>query len=513
MTSARLPRWFEPRTIPGLIAQRAAESPQALALIVASPSGSVTKTFLQLFEEAQNVARGLKRWGVVPGDRVVWILDNSSAIEALTLYHGVMIAGAVNVPVNTRLVAREVDHIFERTAPALVVYRGDKSVIPSSAEAIQTGGDDWIDLINANDVSAIEVTVRPDDQASILFTSGTTGSPRGVVHTQSSSLAAGIGWADAFRLGPRDVLQSPFPVFTGAGLHFIGLSALWAGASNVIDGTDIDASLGHIAEYGTTVFVAVPSIYQYWLESPALSSADLRSIRILDYGGAAMPPEAIRRLRQVMPDVGLMQTYGLTEAGPGGLYLHEDYAMQKLGSIGNRGAGQFTQFRVVDDVGNDVGPDEVGELVLRGPSIMTGYLDDPEGTAAAFTSDGWLRSGDDVRLDSAGFVYFVDRRKDIIVRGGFNVASAEVEAALLEHPSVLEVAVVGRPHVHLGEDVHAVVVLKLGFSVEPEELVRHAEGLLAAFKVPRTIELRKEALPRNASGKVQKTVLRGELWP
>jgi acyl-CoA synthetase (AMP-forming)/AMP-acid ligase II len=203
-----------------------------------------------------------------------------------------------------------------------------------------------------------------------------------------------------------------------------------------------------------------------------------------------------------------MQTYGLTEAGPGGLYLAEEYALAKLGSIGNRAAGHGTEFRVLRDDGTEAGPDETGELVLRGPAVMAGYFEDDTGTAAAFTGDGWLRSGDLVRVDAEGFVFHLDRLKDIIVRGGFNVASAEVEAVLLEHPDVLEAAVVGRPHERLGEDVHAVVVPRSGATVDVDALLAHCRSALADYKLPRTVEVRTEALPRNASGKVLKRELR-----
>jgi len=499
---------MEQRTIPALLAIRAASSPDALALIGSSYDGTIARTFAQLHQSALAIAGGLQRRGVKPGDRILWILDNRLSVEAFSIFHGVLIAGAVNVPLNTRLAAREIARIYERVRPAVVVQSDDQAVIPTAALPIVIGGGDWLELSGGCDAPVTPVAVDERSLASILFTSGTTGSPKGVLHTHGSSLAAGVGWADTFRLGPSDVLQSPFPVFTGAGLHFNGLSTLWAGAVNVVDGTDVGTSLDRVTRYGATVFVAVPSIYQYWLDSPLLGTADLKSLRILDYGGAAMPPEVIRRLRRAIPTAGLMQTYGLTEAGPGGLFLHEDYALEKLGSIGNRGAGPFTRFRVIDDVGNDVGPGGIGELVLRGPSVMMGYLEDAEATEAAFTSDGWLRTGDVVRIDPDGFVFHLDRLKDMIVRGGFNVASAEVEAVLVEHPAVLEAAVIGRPHQRLGEEIHAVVVLRTGEAVDPEELIVHARSVLADFKVPRTIEIRTEPLPRNASGKVLKTELR-----
>ena len=196
-----------------------------------------------------------------------------------------------------------------------------------------------------------------------------------------------------------------------------------------------------------------------------MTATALATLRILDYGGSSMPPSMIERLRAAVPTAGLVQSYGLTEAGPGGTYLPEEYALSKLGSIGNRCAGRFTQVRVVDEAGADVGPDGVGELLLRGPSVMEGYHRDPVATDAAFV-DGWLRSGDVVRVDADGFLFHVDRKKDIVVRGGFNIGSVEVEAALVAHPAVAEAAVFGVPHPRLGEDVHAVVTLRAGCAVD-----------------------------------------------
>jgi acyl-CoA synthetase (AMP-forming)/AMP-acid ligase II len=188
--------------------------------------------------------------------------------------------------------------------------------------------------------------------------------------------------------------------------------------------------------------------------------------------------------------------------------LPEEYASAKLGSIGNRPAGRFTQVRVVDESGADVGPDGVGELLLTGPSLMEGYFKDPDATAEAM-SDGWLRSGDVVRLDSDGFFYHLDRKKDIIIRGGFNISSVGVEAALFEHPDVVDAAVIGVPHPRLGEDVKAFVVLRPGAQLDVAGLVEHCQARLADFEVPRQIAFR-DMLPRNPSGKILKRVLRQE---
>jgi acyl-CoA synthetase (AMP-forming)/AMP-acid ligase II len=221
-----------------------------------------------------------------------------------------------------------------------------------------------------------------------------------------------------------------------------------------------------------------------------------------------MPTAFIKELRATFPGVGIMQTYGLTEAGPGGIYLPEDYVDEELGSVGNRAMGRYTTFRVVREDGTDVEADELGEFIIRGPSLMKEYFRDPDATAAAIR-DGWLWTGDIVRVNERGFVYHVDRRKDLVIRGGYNISSAEVEAVLVEHPAVREAAVVAKPHPTLGEDTKAFVVLREGSEITVAELVSHCAKRLADWKVPRDIEYRAE-LPKNAAGKVLKRLLRDE---
>lgn len=517
-----LPRYFQPRTIPALLRRRAEQAPDAVAVVGDDGAGGDrTLSFAALLGASRRMAAVLiADHGLRSGDHVAWLAANEHAVDAFVLYHAVLACGAVNVPVNTRLSAPEVAHIAAHSEARLLVHAPGSG--DHAADAIgRLDGDPppavALAALRAAEAGPAALAAVEDrvaglaetDRANLLYTSGTTGRPKGAVHSHASSLAAGIGWADAFRLGPGDMLQSPFPVFSGAGLHFNGLSALWAGAANAVDGTDVGASLRRVERLGSTVFVAVPAIYHFWLDSPELSGCDLMSLRILDYGGATMAPAAIARLRAALPGVGLMQTYGLTEAGPGGLYLPEEYAVSRLGAIGTRGAGGFTEFRIVADDGGEADTDEVGELLLRGPSLMVGYHRDAAATEEAFVAGGWLRTGDLVRADSEGFVYHVDRRKDIIVRGGFNISSTEVESAVLEHPAVLEAAVVGRPHAKLGEDVEAVVVLRAGESAGAEEIVRHSRECLADFKVPRVVRFRDE-LPRNAAGKVLKAVLKEE---
>lgn len=507
---------YRHRTVTDLLRRRAAQFPAADAVVCPGRKGDRSLSYTELDNLSDRLAAGLaRRWGFGPGTSVAWSLGASEGIEALTLYHAVLKARWVNVPVSPRLTRPEIMAII-RDADCRAFIAADHSMLGWAAECglgeehrVLVADMPSVPLAPGDGETAAFLTrdaAREEDLEAILYTSGTTGRPKGVEHTHSSALAAGIGWADAFRLRADDVLQSPFPIVSGAALHFNGLSALWAGATFVVDGADVADALARIERWRATVYVAVPSIYQYWLASPVLSERDLSSLRLLDYGGSSMPPPVIEALRSAFPDVGLMQTYGLTEGGPGGTYLPEEFVTSRLGSIGSRAAGRFTRFRVVRPDGSDVGPGEAGEFVLRGPAVMQGYHGDPAATDAVFL-DGWLLSGDIVKYDEDGFLYFVDRLKDIIVRGGYNISTVEVENVLLAHHCVRDAAVVGVPHPRLGETVAAAVVVAADCDVTAEDLMGHCAQNLADFKVPGQIALVRE-LPRNSTGKIIKAAVR-----
>lgn len=506
---APLPREITPRTVPDLLEQRTRERPTGLGFVARFHDGQYRPvTYAEWSQRSDQLATQLATThGITQGSRVAWALSNRNGGEALILYHAILKLGAVNVPVNTRLTLPEISYILEHSEATLVVLGDDLadrfSEVPAGWPPVL-----HVDGLKSTDPAAAGgcPTLTDADVESIVYTSGTTGRPKGVVHTHGSAIAAGLQWADAFRLGQQDVLQSPFPIFSGGALHFNSLSILWAGGCFVLDEQDTEQSLKLMERWRTTVCVAVPTIYQFMLEYPGLDDLNLESVRILDYGGAAMPPSVIEQMRKRFPGAGLMQTYGLTEAGPGGTYLPEEYALSKLGSVGNRPMGRYTQFRVADEHGQDVGPGEVGEFLLRGPSIMQAYYKDEEATAEAFRG-GWLHTGDVVRIDNDGFLYHVDRLKDIIVRGGYNISSVEVEAALAAHPDVFEAAVIAKPHEKLGEDVKAFVVLRPGAATAAADLTAWCRERLADFKVPRDITF-VDTLPRNAAGKVLKRQLR-----
>ncbi|MCW2786180.1 MAG: hypothetical protein JWP74_2697 [Marmoricola sp.] len=518
-----LPPHIAPRTLPALLAKWAARRPDEVAFIARAGDGTYRQvTWSTWQQQSTALATHLAEdYGVTRGDKVSWMLGNDHGHQALLLHQAIARLGAVSVPINTRLTAPETAYILGHSDARVVFHAPAQEDIVADYVAASPlcrgveitpgidGDDDFSAMLRPVEAPVPVAELSDEDEAIILYTSGTTASPKGVVHTHGSAIAVGVAVSDLFMLDENDRLQAHFPLFTGGGLHFNGMTALWAGATYVVDDFATRPSLELMQQARSTVCVAVPSVYQFWLEEPDFSGEDLPDLRILDYGGSSMAAAVIENLRAKLPGISLMQSYGLTEGGPGGIYLAGDYCQRKLGSVGNRGFGPYTRFRVVDANGDDVGPDELGEFIIRGPSVMKEYFKDPEQTAAAIR-DGWLHTGDIVRVDSDGFVFHVDRMKDIVVRGGFNISSAEVESVFVSHPDVVECAVIGKPHPKLGEDLRAYVILRSGSVADVAELRAYAQQRLADFKCPRDIVIRAE-LPRNATGKILKRNLRDEV--
>lgn len=510
-------------TIPGLLAARAAERPDDTALIGNDGDGGyVALTYAELHELSDRVGRRMRRAledaGCDPsGQHVAWTFGNGQALVALVLYHAVAGIGAVNVPINPGASPAEVGEVLTRARVRLLVAPSAEtasSADPGDAPPLVWAVDSLARLRRLagaeGDAAGASPDVSPDAPSIVLFTSGTTGRSKGVVHSHRTALAAGRGWCEAFALRAGETYQSMFPIYAGAGLHFSWLACLRAGATYLVDEPrPTRASLDRIERYGSAVYAAVPSIYQYWLAEP-LAEVDLSSLRLLDFGGSVMHRATIDALRAAVPGVDLVQTYGLTEAGPGGLYLPPELLDAHLGSIGTVGSGGL-RFRVdaaaaPEDAVADGEGGVVGELQLAGPSLMLGYLDDPETTESVHDGE-WMRTGDLVRVDREGFVYFVDRLKDLIIRGGFNISSIEVEEALLAHPEVRAAAAFGVPHATLGEVVGVALVPERPAGLDLGEVLEWARARLARVKVPARVVVLDE-LPVSAAGKVLKTTLR-----
>jgi len=503
------------RTPLALLARNAAQAPNRLALVAASAGGESRLTYAALAFQVDVAAEALRQAGLAAGDHLAVLMTNSAAAEYVAIAFGAMRLGAVVVPLNARFAPPELRAAVEDMDCGFLVHEtafdtvaaGLVAACPALAgRIIRVGGNgDW---------AARTAAARPrpesfpvvgeDDLADILLTSGTTGRAKGVMLTHANAVATGIAIAGALSLGPDDTYQSPFPLFTSSGFHFNLMAAWWAGATMVIEpAVDLPATLARMTRERTTVYCAVPAVYIFMLDAYDPARHDLSAMRVFDYGGAPMAREVIRRLAESFPHVELRQTYGLTEAGPTGTFLPGRDALRKLGSLGT--AMPLCEVAVARPDGTPAAPDEMGEVVMRGPAVARGYYRNPAATAETFC-DGWLWTGDLGRRDADGYLYYMDRGKDVIIRGGFNITSMEVENAIFEHPGVKEVAVVAVPHAKLGEDLCAYVVPQAP-APAPDALMAFVAARIADYKVPRRWVFVSE-LPRNPTGKIQKNVLR-----
>ena len=491
--------------------------------------GDMRLSYAELHERSRQFAGALVASGMEAGDRVAVWAPNSAAwiVAALGLWQ----AGCVLVPVNTRFKGHEAGVVLARGGARLLVtvtdFLGTDHVallrdVPVTLPALETivvaHGDvpddacAWASFMARADEKSMVVAdqrgvaLGPDDPSDILFTSGTTGVPKGVVQTHGRTLAVATDWVamTGLRAGDRYLMVNPY--FHMFGLKAGILAALAAGATMLPHAVfDVDAVLARVAHERVTVLPGAPTLYQSILDHPRRHVHDLCTLRVAVTGAADIPVELIRRVRAELPFSLVVTGYGLTEAGTATATTPDDDD-SAVASTGGRPRPGF-ELRIADTAGTDVAPGEMGEILLRGGSVMSHYLDDPEATRAAFTSDGWFRTGDLGALDDNGRLRVVGRSKDMFIVGGFNVYPAEVENYLLEHDAVTQAAVVGVPDHRLGEVGVAFVVPAPGASLDPGDLVSWARARMANYKVPRRVELVAE-LPINATGKVEKDVLR-----
>jgi len=499
-------------------------------------------TFERHYRAAAALAHALvDRFGVQPGDRVAIAMRNFP--EWAVSFWAAAAAGAVVVPLNAWWTAEELEYGLAdsgsvvlfcdeeragRMAPH-VAGLGLRNVVVAKAEGALPGGMLRVeDVIDGQPEPAGEalpaVEIAPEDDATIFYTSGTTGRPKGAVGTHRNILTnlVSLGFVsacNAVRFGadesrdhkkrqPASLLS--VPLFHATGCHSILLSSTAAGAKLVMMYKwDPERALELIEREEITSFGGVPAMVMQVLESPDLAKRDTSSISSVGYGGAPAPPELVRRIRDAFGDViSPSNGYGLTETSSVSTMNRGPDYVRKPDSVGR--PVPVVSVKVVDDAGREVAEGGVGELWIRGPNVVRGYWNKPEATAEGFT-DGWLHTGDIARVDDEGFVYIVDRAKDMVIRGGENVYCVEVETVLYDHPAVVDAAVFGIPHPVLGEEVAAVVQVKRGASVTEQELRDHVAAHLAGFKVPVRVEVRDEPLPRNPQGKILKRQLRDEV--
>ena len=459
-------------------------------------------TYQELEERSARVAGLLAARGVRPGDRVGLMLPNVA--EFPVLYYGVLRAGGVVVPMNPLLKAREVEYYLgDSGAGLLFAWHTTAEEAAKGAEAAGTSciavGAAELDRLLGEHAAVTAVTGRADDDtAVILYTSGTTGRPKGAELTHASlARNAAVSAATLFHLEPDDVVMGCLPLFHSFG-QTCGLNAAVASGAclTLLPRFDPGRALEVIGRDRVTVFEGVPTMYVALLNQPRRGDHDTGSLRVCVSGGAALPVEALRGFEDAFGCI-ILEGYGLSETSPVASFNHPDRD-RKAGSIGTPIEG--VQLRLVDPLGEDVPTGEVGEIAIRGHNLMKGYWRQPQATRQAIP-DGWLRTGDLARQDADGYFLIVDRKKDLIIRGGYNVYPREVEEVLYEHPAVAEAAVIGLPHPTHGEEVGAAVVLKPGAEATPAELRAFCKQRVAAYKYPRHVWLQ-AALPKTATGKL-----------
>ena len=535
MTTPALPPSITERTVPALLDARARDRGDHVALIAHSllTGGERRLTYAQLRDAADRLAGALQAAGVERGDRVGIMFDNDGAVEAHIAYHASHRLGAINVPLNTRYVERELGEVLAFIAPAAIVFApafadllerlapaiGDAALLEACAGAPSLG--DSLAAALAGPPLAQRVEVDEGDEADWILTSGTTGNPKAVALGHVGSIACGHQAVPVWGIDADSVYMSFSPFFTSTGCHTNLLACLVAGCTYVVEpGFDVHETLARIVTHGVTSTFLVNSVLQLLFarrSAEEIAACRFPTLRRICYGAQSAPPDFFPRVwREIGQgwDVELVNVYGLTEGGTSGIVLTpEDHpiALQRIGpyglSIGRTSFHPWVEHAVLDEDDRPAAVGETGEICLRGPSTMLRYVGDDAESERALRN-GWLHSGDLATTDEDGFLYFVDREKQTIRRGGLNVSSAEVEGVLAEHPGVFEAAVVPMPNPVLGEDVRAVVVAAVAPPPTPEELIAFCAERLADYKVPRRVDFI-DALPRNAMNRVLKTALTG----
>jgi len=462
-------------------------------------------TYAFLDEGSARVAGLLKRRGFEQGDRVGIMLPNVPYFAFI--YYGILRAGGVVVPMNPLLKGREVEfYLSDPAAKILFAWHGfaeaaDEGATAAGADFIQVQPGEFENLVQHADPEREVVEVDPSDTAVILYTSGTTGNPKGAELTHSNlkrNVETILG--SLVEVREDDTLLGALPLFHSFG-QTCGLNAgMAAGARlSLIPRFDPDKALEIIERDGVTIFQGVPTMYTAMLHAETAADVDVSCLRVCMSGGSAMPGEVLRAFEDKF-GCQVLEGYGLSETSPVASFNHPD-GVRKVGSIGT--AIEGVEMRVVDENRQEVPQGEVGEIAIRGHNIMKGYWNRPDATAEAIDDDGWFYTGDMAYVDEAGYFFIVDRKKDMIIRGGYNVYPREIEEVLYEHDAVAECAVLGVLDEQMGEEVGAAVVLKSGADASEDDLREYVKEQVAGYKYPRKIWFEDE-LPKGPTGKILK---------
>ena len=493
---------------------------------VATIDGDRRRTWIQFRDRVARFGGVLRAAGVQAGDRVAILALNGDAY--LEYFYAMPWAGALVVPLNTRLAAPEliaiindagavalvVDETFAAMLPALMPGLSTvRAVFVAGAETAPSGATLLAAAIASTD--PIEpADPAPGDVYGIFYTGGTTAASKGVMLSHGNIVANAMNMLTEVPFHTATVYMHAAPMFHLADCSATFSLTMSAGTHTFVPRYDPVTVMRLIQDRGVTNSILVPAMIGMLVNAPTIGDYDLTSLTGLLYGGQSISEAVLRRAIECLPCCRFIQAYGMTELSPVATFLSPRYHATEGPDSGRlRAAGRSApsvEIRIADDEDREVPRGTVGQILVRGPVVMQGYWNQPALTAAALKG-GWMHTGDGGYMDEDGFVFVVDRIKDMIITGGENVYSAEVENAIYQHPAVAMCAVIGVPDEQWGERVHAVIALKPGQSTTETDIVNHCRGLIAGYKCPRTVNVRTEPLPLSGAGKVLKTVLRKEL--
>jgi long-chain acyl-CoA synthetase len=498
-------------------------NPDGLATVF----GNRRRSWREIGERVSRLGAGLRSLGVSGGDRVAALCQNSD--RYLEIYLGTAWAGAVIVPLNIRWSPLEnedamrdcrarilfVDKAFATVGAALARKLPGIKLIYADDGDTPAGMDNYEALVSRSE-PVPDAMRAANDLAGIFYTGGTTGRSKGVMLSHGNLMASAMNaLGEGFLRGGSPIYLHAAPMFhlaNGAAMYALLLSG---GSNVIISPFTPEGVMAAIQNERVTEVMLVPTMIQMLVDHPALGSYDVSSLREVLYGAAPISEALLGRAMKALPTTQFTQAYGMTELSPIATMLHwKEHIGDGRAKGRHRGAGRATlgcEVRIVDTDDKPVPRGTVGEIVARGDNVMMGYWERPEETAKAVI-DGWMHTGDGGYMDDDGFIYVVDRVKDMIISGGENVYSIEVENALTQHPAVAQCAVIGIPHEHWGEQVHAVVVTRSGAKVTATELIDFSKTLIAGYKCPRSIDISENPLPLSGAGKVLKRELREPFW-
>lgn len=474
-------------------------------------SGATEITFADLWTRCRKLVGGLKQLGLEPGDRVAILAGNTH--QYVEVYAGVPSGGLVIVPLNTRHAAQELFYaLHDSAAKVLITDREPGRLRDIVDHVIQLPGD-YEQLISNAEEADLGEGVNEKTLAGLFYTGGTTGVSKGVMLSHGNLLSNTLNWLASVRHMEDDRTLVMAPLFHAAGSNGV-LAGIWtAGCQILLESFDPVIALDLIEKHSVTFTLGVPTMLASIAEEQLINPRDTSSVKGVAHGGSPIATEVLRRTCEAFPNAELMEVYGATELSPLVTILtHEERLLDdaRARSCGKSVIGN--SLRILNEAGEEMPGGEVGEVVVRGPNVMQGYWNKLEQTDEVL-KNGEYWTGDLGYLDQEGYLFLVDRSKDLIVSGGENVYSTEVEEVLYKHPAVLEAAAFGVPDKKWGEAVHAVVVLRVEHNkVDPKELIEFCRDFIGGYKIPKVIDIRSEPLPKSGPGKVLKRELRAPFW-